>query len=218
MTPFIHGMWVKVAKLVTRHYIRIMYATSPNKKTAYNARLAAQIVAYFALKSATRDISVLKVVKLVYLSDRLSMEKYFFPILTERRVSMEHGPVNSQTYNNIKQDRQRAVGLNEWSKFVTPVHNRKVAAMPNLSIDEFDELSDAHIKILDAVWEKFEHMTPSQIRNWTHKNCPEYKEIETGSEAIDLITFASNSGLSLEQYEQVKDQEVVDIIFASIAL
>lgn len=197
--------------------MKAMYATDSNANNAYNARQAAQVITYFALKNDSRKISVLKVVKLVYLSDRESLAKFGFPILTERRVSMKHGPVNSQTYNNIKQDPKRAVDLDEWSKFLTAVSDKKIGVRSGISRDALDELSSADISILDEVWDKFGHMTPSQLRRWTHDNCPEYEEVEFGSKTIELRRLVGKVGLTREQYEEVVAQESIDKLFRSLA-
>jgi len=40
----------------------------------YNARKAAETIAYFIIKSETHQIKVLKAIKLVYLADRESLK------------------------------------------------------------------------------------------------------------------------------------------------
>ena len=49
----------------------------------YNVRKAAQVVAFFAIRQGGR-INVLKLSKLVYLSDRAFVEKYDVPILYDK--------------------------------------------------------------------------------------------------------------------------------------
>ncbi len=66
----------------------------------YNARKAAQVAAFFALSEGGK-INVLKLVKLIYLADRSAMEAFEAPILNDKFVSMDHGPVNSITLNLI---------------------------------------------------------------------------------------------------------------------
>ena len=51
-----------------------------------------------------------------------------------------------------------------------------VVAMKSLSRDELDEVSDAELSVIDDIWRDFGHMTPSQLRNYSHENCPEYTE------------------------------------------
>jgi len=68
---------------------------------SYNARKAAQVIAYLAMKAGHARLPVLKAVKLVYLADRESLSRFGFPLLEEPQVSMPHGPVNSTTYSHI---------------------------------------------------------------------------------------------------------------------
>jgi hypothetical protein len=42
--------------------------------------------------------------------------------------------------------------------------------------DKLDEISKAELAVLDATWQSFGWMTASQIRNYAHKNRPEYVE------------------------------------------
>jgi Protein of unknown function (DUF4065) len=60
----------------------------------FNVKKAAQVAAFFALKQGGQ-IHVLKLTKLVYLSDREFMDRYDIPITGDKLVSMDHGPVNS---------------------------------------------------------------------------------------------------------------------------
>lgn len=138
----------------------------------YNARKAAQIAAYFALREGGR-ISVLKAVKLIYLADRKFMEKYDSSLVGDNLVSMDHGPVNSTTLNSIN----GLVETPEWNEFVSDRDNHDISlANDGIREDALDELSRAELSILDATWSEFGHMTKWQIRDYTHDNCPEWED------------------------------------------
>src|SRR5713101_1329927 len=83
-------------------------------KPWFNVRKAAQVVAFFAQKQGG-SINVLKLVKLIYLANRLAMERFVFPLLNDNLVSMDHGPVNSLTFDYINGYHDRAA----WKEFVT---------------------------------------------------------------------------------------------------
>jgi uncharacterized phage-associated protein len=147
----------------------------------YNVRKAAQVTAFFAKKQGGA-IPVLKVAKLLYLADREFMSKYDFPILFDHLVSMPHGPVTSMTLNYINgMEEQR----DSWGDFVEArAGNTLGIARPDLSEDDLDELSNAEVHILEFVWDKFGHMTPWQLRNYTHQNCPEWEDPNGSSNPI----------------------------------
>jgi uncharacterized phage-associated protein len=147
----------------------------------YNVRKAAQVTAFFAKKQGG-SIAVLKVAKLLYLADREFMAKYDFPILFDHLVSMPHGPVTSMTLNYINgMEEQR----DSWIDFVEArAGNILGLTNPNLSEDDLDELSDAEAHVLETVWDKFGHMTPWQLRNYTHDHCPEWEDPHGSSNPI----------------------------------
>ncbi|MBM7326551.1 SocA family protein [Agrobacterium sp. S2] len=102
-------------------------------------RKAAQAVAFFALKSGGR-IKVLMATKLMYLSDRRSMEIRDFPITNDQYVSMKFGPVNSYTYDYMQG--KAAARKNEWLDFIAPRQGDDlVLASEKIGIDDLDELS-----------------------------------------------------------------------------
>jgi uncharacterized phage-associated protein len=147
----------------------------------YNVRKAAQVTAFFSKKEGG-SIDVLKVAKLLYLADREFMSRYDFPILFDYFVSMPHGPVTSLTLNYINGlEAERA----QWKDFVVGRADNQVGvARPEMSFDELDELSDAEVHVLDATWDQFGHMTSWQLRNYTHRHCPEWEDPEGSSNPI----------------------------------
>ncbi|NTV67614.1 MAG: SocA family protein [Chlorobaculum sp.] len=150
-----------------------------NMNNWFNARKAAQVAAFFALKEGG-DINVLKLTKLVYLADRRHMELYDYPILDDELVSMPHGPVNSMTYNFINGYHEDA----GWNKFISDRTEHKVGLTSSISLEQLDELSKAELDTLDQIWQKFGAMEPFQLRDWTHENCPEWEDPHGSSNPI----------------------------------
>ena len=70
-------------------------------KHLFNEQKAAQAAAYFLFRSG-KPLSVLKLMKLLYLAERRSFQKFGEPMIGDVLVSMDHGPVLSRTYNHIK--------------------------------------------------------------------------------------------------------------------
>lgn len=147
----------------------------------FNTRKAAQVVAFFAQKQGGA-INVLKVTKLVYIADRMNMEKYDFPITGDNFVSMDHGPVNSISYDCVNgMQGQRP----DWEQFVTDRSGYTIGiSNPEFTEDHLDEFSDAEFETLEAVWAKFGSMTQYQVRDWTHENCPEWEDPNGSSSPI----------------------------------
>ena len=162
----------------------------------YNPRKAAQVIAYLALKDSKRALQVIKAVKLVYLSDKESIRLWGFPILEERRVSMPHGPVNSETYSHINGEHDLASC--GWSDFLENRANHVLAVATGVGLESLDELSEADIIALDATWEAFGHFGQWELRDWTHRdgNVPEWEDPGGSSVSIPLERMMRHAGVS----------------------
>lgn len=181
---------------------------------SYNARKAAQVIAYFASKTPSHRIDVLKVIKLVYLADRESMKRFGFPILDEPRVSMPHGPVNSVTYSHIQGEHDLdACG---WSRYLRDRANHQVSVRTE-ALGDWDELSDADIECIDTVWRQFGQMNKWQIRDWTHskENIPEWEDPNGSSSPIPVerILLALGVEMSNEFAQSINSFQSVDRAF-----
>jgi uncharacterized phage-associated protein len=185
----------------------------------YNPVKAAQVIAYLACKEPGKTLDVLKAIKLVYLADRESIAKFGAPILDERRVSMPHGPVNSQTYSHINGEHDLdACG---WSAYLEDRANHQLAVKEGVSDDDLDELSEADIQCLDAVWGKFGHMGKWQLRDWTHEkvNVPEWEDPHGSSEPIPLERIMTMVGIesAAAQAALVEDHNKISRLLKQLA-
>jgi uncharacterized phage-associated protein len=185
----------------------------------FNARKAAQIIAFFIMKGGSGNIDILKAIKLVYLGDRQSIADFGFPITNDSLVSMPHGPVNSRTYSHINAEYDLdACG---WSDFLEGKANYQIGAKRKFVVDDFDELSEADVQALDKVWAKFGHMTKWQLRDWTHnrKNVPEWEDPRGSSQPIPLERILTL--LQIENADEhanlIEDYKNIDRLFASLS-
>lgn len=185
----------------------------------YNARKAAQTIAFFAMKNGAQPLAMIKAVKLVYLADRESVRRSGFPIQDEDRVSMKHGPVNSETYSMINGEYDPAA--NGWAEFLRDQEDYNLSlARPGITEDDLDELSDADIEVLSAVWDQFGRMGKWQLRDWTHvpANVPEWENPGSSSWLIPLerMMNALNVPNVEEQAATVRDFDHIDSLFRAL--
>lgn len=183
----------------------------------YNSAKAAQIIAYLALKNDARSINMLKAIKLVYISDREALKRFAVPMLDEPRVSMEHGPVNSWTYNFAKGE----VEDKRWSAILDDRADHEIGVKPEVTADDLDELSDAEFETLDDVWGRLGHMDQWQLVKWTHKseNIPEWEDPGFSSNPIPLERLLRAVGIqnASEHAEFLRDQDAVSRLLAELA-
>lgn len=184
----------------------------------YNARKAAQVIAYLAAKSPNWRLHVVKAVKLVYLADRENISRTGFPILDEGRVSMPHGPVNSTTYSHLNGE----FDLEDcgWSEFLRNRSDHQVSVKKSALESDWDELSDAEIDCLDEVWKRFGSMTEWELRDWTHKrqNVPEWEDPLGSSTTIPLERLMTVLKIDNpdEQAQLVEDCRRINSLFNSL--
>ena len=161
----------------------------------YNPRKAAQVIAYFALRSGKRTIDVIKAIKLVYLGDRESIALWGEPILVEPRVALPFGPVNHLTYAHIKGEKEDSEG---WSEFLEDRKVNDLRLREDVTYHDLDELSEADVEALSAVWDRVGFMKPMALSMWTHKdgNVPEWRDPDGSSRPIPLARIMREVGLA----------------------
>lgn len=183
----------------------------------YNPAKAAQIIAYFALKTGDRAINMLKAIKLVYLADRESLKRFAYPMLDEPRHSMRLGPMNSWTYDHAKGERESP----EWSSVLDDRANHEIGVKAGVQPDGLDELSDAEIAILDDIWAQFGAMDQWALVEWTHKdeNVPEWEDPHGSSNPIPLERILHSVGVAnaAQQAEFIRDRARIDMLLAKLA-
>lgn len=157
---------------------------------------------------------MLKLTKLVYIADRMNMERYDLPISGDNFVSMDHGPVNSITYNYINgMEDQR----DSWADFIGDRAEYQVGLVREVSDEDLDELSRAEIRTLHDVWAQFGAMSQYEIRDWTHNNCPEWEDPHGSSApiAFERVLGFLNKPNARDIAEDILAQRRVDAVFAA---
>ncbi len=147
---------------------------------AFSPRKSAQVAAYYAIKGGGR-INGLKVMKLMYLAEREFIARHDMPMLFDKLVSMEHGPALACTLNYINGEEDSP----EWNGFVADRENHDLGlSVASISLDDLDELSCAEFEVLSAIWDKFGFYDKSDLRIYTHNNCPEWENPGESSRPI----------------------------------
>lgn len=169
----------------------------------FRSRKAAQICARFAVLNGG-IIEKLKLIKLIYLSERQFLGEHLHPMLFDELFSLPHGPICSSTLNGI----DGAIHGHIWDDFVARNGN-EIVALKKFVRHDFDEISDAEMDTLDSVWKKFGYMSASQLRNYSHEHCPEYTET-TGRLPIAYRELLEAVGIPEDDAERV-EREIAEL-------
>lgn len=163
------------------------------------------MAAYFIHQNGG-SIEILKLIKLIYLSERESYIRYGEPMIGDDLVSMEHGPVVSTTYNHCKREIESEPG--GWDEWISERDGNNLALLvDNVVLDELKQLSDADAEIIENIWGNFGGMTASQLRKYTHDHCPEWEEPPPqSSTSIPFSRLLGCVGYSGEVVRELEDR------------
>jgi len=183
----------------------------------FNERRVAQMAAYLLGRGKGR-MNYLKLMKLLYLADRASMKRNGHPISGDRYVSMDHGPVLSQTFNLIK----GAVQFAEqgWNHWIADRADYDVSLKRKVHREALDELSEADLEVLGNVYSRFGKMDQWELVDYTHRYCREWEDPKGSSAPIDYETIFKALGCTPAQAkklgERTERQRRIDKLFAGL--
>lgn len=123
-------------------------------------------ILYFLNKNKDKVMDKLKLMKLIWLSDRISLNKQARTITGDDYSAMPLGPVPSTTYNTVKES-------NDSFKIVG---NDKSLIKSNKE-HEIDYFSESDIEIMDYVYDNFNSKDSYNLSQISHK-FPEWKRFE----------------------------------------
>ncbi len=169
----------------------------------YNEKIAAQVAAYF-IHCEGGSIKILKLMKLMYLAERESLKRYGVPMIGDRLVSMQHGPVMSITYDHMNDCIESVAG--GWNDWVSDRADHCVSLKSDKNIDNLLELSEADIAVINDVYSKVGYMNAFQLRDYTHDKCGEWEDPNFSSSDIPYVRLLKNVGYSHKAAEQIKQQ------------
>ena len=172
----------------------------------YSEAKAAHAAAYL-LKKAGGTLELLKLMKLMYLTERGFYARYGRPMIGDEPYADRHGPVLESVY-------RAAADANDagptWNALIMPRDGN------DLDLKDADaplkKLSHADRNLLDEVWAEHGHRSGSALRKWTHKHCGEYDELSFTDwdprRPIALSRLLSEVGFSPEEVEQITEQKM----------
>jgi uncharacterized phage-associated protein len=185
-------------------------------KELFNEKKAAQAAAFFLIQAKT-GLSILKLMKLMYLAERRSFES-----LGDRLVSMPHGPVLSITHNYMNGELTSTPG--GWDSWIADRAEHVLSlndAKRTASVDDLLELSDADLTVLNDTWQQFGTLTGWQLRDYTHAHCPEWQDPDGSMIPMkpeDLFTALRFSPQQSGAYlGRMKQQAAINAAHTSVA-
>jgi len=164
-------------------------------------------IASLLLSQNDGKMNYMKLIKLLYLIDREALLKWGFPLTCDRYVSMDKGPVLSNTYNLIMegvQDKSKSY----WYDHISEPANYSV----ELLTDAGDgELSDAEIELITKIDAKYKDKDQWDMVEIVHE-LPEWVDPEGSSVPIqyeDILREAGKTEVEIANY--IKEIEALHL-------
>jgi uncharacterized phage-associated protein len=159
----------------------------------FNEQKATEAAAYL-LRVRGGRMHYLKLLKLLYIADREALRRWGIPISHDNYVSMDHGPVLSQTYNLIRDG-----GSRFWSEHISaPFADYEIELTGNPL--QVEKLSVAEERLLDEIFESYGKLNRWDLVEKTH-GFPEWKDPHGSSLPIDVRDILSALGEPEEEIE-----------------
>jgi hypothetical protein len=165
------------------------------------------------LKREGGSINIMKLVKLVYLLDRLSVARRGIPVVGGAYFSLPNGPITSEFLDLINSGCLWGVADCRWEEFVSDRQDHEIGMIKEASRDH---LPDSEIELIDAVYQEHGGKDQWQLRDWCHEHCEEWTPLEEGRERIGLDRIARALGKTEEQIDRHKEQ-AAELNFLSAA-
>lgn len=129
------------------------------------------------LERAGGQMNILKLVKLLYLLDRLSLDRRGLPVCGGDYLSMRNGPVTSEVLDLINEGRLYQEADRRWEESISARADHEVALR---RMPAREQVSNAEVKLLDEVWREHGAKSQWQLVAWCHEHCEEWTPLMTG--------------------------------------
>lgn len=190
------------------------------EERAVNITKIIQMTAYL-LKLNGGRLNYTKLLKLLYLSDRKSLQLYNYTISKDNYISMKYGPVLSRVYDSIKYASKDCGNgeYEEWNKYfqkdgydlILRVKNDGSYYADDILIDDELYLSDANIEILEEIDKQYKTFDYRKLIEILHdkRKYPEVKwqhaERFNTSLPINLLDILRALGKNDDEIKMILD-------------
>lgn len=185
-------------------------------KFRFDSRRAAEAAAEF-VRLAGGTMDVVRLMKMLYLAERQSLEQFRYPMFGDRYVSMRHGPVVSHSYNLLKPSEdskrvERPEDVALWS-----MHFERDGYMVKVTQPlPPGALSRADLAIISGVHDEWRGTDTWTMVDKLHRSLKEWKDPGSTSHVIKIEDLCSALKLSKAQIEGLREQVAADSAMARL--
>jgi len=190
--------------------------TMAKLKFRFDSRRAAEAASRFT-ELAGGSIDIVRLMKLLYLAERRSLELHRRPMFGDRYVSMKHGPVVSHSYNLLKSGpdakaEERSEDVDLWAAhfirdgYMVRLQQRVAPAT----------LSRADIEVINAVHDEWRSTDTWAMVEKLHASLKEWRNPGKTSTAIAVEDICAALRLKDNEVQDIQDQVQADLAMAKV--
>ena len=159
------------------------------------------------LEHGGRQMNIMKLIKLLYLLDRCSLDRRNIPVIGGDYLSMRNGPVTSEILDLINSGRLMGETDRRWEQCITDRRNHDVTleTMPSL-----ENLADTEIALVDEVWAEHGGKDQWELVAWCHTHCKEWTPVTNGCAPIAVEQVGMALGKSAAEVQRLR-QEAIEL-------
>jgi hypothetical protein len=167
----------------------------------FDAEKILQEIGYLLLRNDNR-INLFKLVKELYLIDRLSLDERDSSVSGDSYLSLSHGPVLSSTLNILYD-----FPLNEDNPWRAYLRSEESEYYPDIVLFKEtpeDSLSEKDRGYIEAISDEFRNFGNKEIEDYTRRNLPEWKYPRGRIEKIRFYDIMAALGRTHEEILESK--------------
>ncbi len=169
----------------------------------FNERRATQAAAYF-LERNHHILNCTKLIKLLYLADRMAILRWHEPITGDTYLSLPYGPVLSTILDNISNGHRDGF-RDYWSAHISKAGCDSYSVALTEAV-EFDELSKREIELLDYLDTRFKEYDQWEMIDYCHTYCEEWEAPDGSNHVITIEDILKAEIADPEEIQNILDE------------
>jgi len=170
----------------------------------FNLQKATEASLQFMRRHGGR-INVMKLIKLIYILDRVSIEKRGIPVVGGTYFSMQNGPVTSELLDLINAGELAGDDDSRWEKFISDRKNHEIAIRASAQLEQ-EFLSDYEIGLIDEIFAIHGGKSQWELRDWCPERGAEWTPLQNGRQNIAIEDIAKSVGYTEEAIARVSEE------------
>lgn len=175
--------------------------TNPMLNLQFKSKKTTQVICRLLSKN-NGSMNYMKLIKELYLIDRICLDRFNRVLTGDTYFSMQHGPVLSTVLDKINSSQLTEDSY--WDKYIKRKGPYKIALIETKCSNS--ELSPREVAIIDEVCEKFRKIDKWDIVTWCHDNLKEWKKPTLGRDQIFIADILKALGKTNSEITEIEEE------------